>query len=60
MRLDALAKMEGLDHFQFMIWSKMKVSMELKDTTILQEFKKRFSHSLPLNHCDLVVVTNLG
>lgn len=59
LRAQALAKMEGLDHFIFMIWSKFKLSEKLSDDELLAEFKKRFSHCLPLTYVDLVLVSSL-
>jgi len=59
MKAEALEKMEGLGHFQFMIWSKFKVSDELSEKSMMEDLKKHFNHSLPLKYMDFVVVTCL-
>lgn len=58
MKADALAKLEGLDLFQFFIWSKTRFT-DGGDDELLAAFKKRFEGALPLKHVDMVLLTNL-
>ena len=59
LRNQALSKMEGLEHFLFMIWSKFCASETLSDDELKAAFKKRFSHCLPLDFVDFVFVSGL-
>lgn len=59
MKGTALAKMEGLDAFYFMIWSKFRMSESLSDKELLEGFNKRFSHTLPLHLIDLVIIKSV-
>lgn len=60
MKQEALSKLQGLDHFLFFMWSKLKISHHLSDEKILDQFVSRFKDSLPLKYIDLVFITNLN
>ena len=60
MKAEALAKMLGLDHFMFMVWSKTKYDWEQSDEELLAAFKKRFTHCLPIDYLDMVLVDDIA
>jgi hypothetical protein len=45
--------------FQFLLWSKFKLSEDLPDDRLLREFRKRFERSLPLNSINMVFIQSL-
>ena len=45
--------------FQFMLWSKFKLSEELTHDELVQKFYERFEKSLPLNNINMIFVQNL-
>jgi hypothetical protein len=56
MKAEALSKMLGLEHFLFMIWSKTKFDWSCSDEDLLDAFKKRYTHCLPIDHIDMILV----
>ena len=58
MKKEALSKLEGLEQFQFFIWSKTRFQ-DGSDADLLSAFHKRFDGALPLKHLDMVLMTNL-
>lgn len=42
-----------------MIWSKYRLSEELTDGELMDQLKKRYVHSLPLEYLDFVIVSSL-
>jgi hypothetical protein len=45
--------------FQFLLWSKFKLSEDFADDRLLREFRKRFERSLPLNSINMVFIQSL-
>jgi hypothetical protein len=42
--------------FQFLLWSKFKLSEDLSDERLLKEFRKRFERSLPLHSINMIFI----
>ena len=46
--------------FQFILWSKFKLSEDLKDEDLIKKFYDRFEKSLPLQSINLIFVESLN
>ena len=46
--------------FQFILWSKFKLSEDLKDEELIKKFYDRFEKSLPLQSINLIFVESLN
>jgi hypothetical protein len=60
MKNEAKSRLQGLQSFQLLMWSKARLSEQLSDADLLAEFTKRFGVALPLKHIDLVLVSGLA
>ena len=45
--------------FQFILWSKFKLSEDLKDEELLKKFYTRFEKSLPLSSINMIFIESL-
>ena len=45
--------------FQFMLWSKFKLSQDLDDDQLVKRFYQRFEKSLPLHSINMIFVESL-
>ena len=57
-KIAAFANLQ-FQNFNFLVWSKEKISNDSSDEELLQRFKKRFEKSLPLQSINLIYVNGL-